>query len=129
MQEQLFYDTYDDAIRDTIMALGGFKKVGSELWPAVAVDEAGRRLSHCLNVDKRDKLDFNELALIRKLARQANCHILAAYEMQAAGYAPPQPIEPEDEQAALMRQFIEAQKGMANIAKQMERAGLLKVVA
>lgn len=120
-QIPLFYDTYEDAIRDTVLALGGFKKVGSALWPAMPVDDAGRKLNHCLNLDKREKLDLGELALIRKAARQAGVHILAAHEMREAGYAEPQPLAPEDEQAQLQREFITAVKALDSIQTRMAR--------
>lgn len=129
MQEQLFYDSYTDAQRDTILALGGNKKVGSLLWPTMPADEAGRKIARCLNPNNSERFNPDELALIRKLARQAGVHILASYEMRDAGYADPQPIEPEDEQAALKREFIEATKLMSTLSKRMERAGLLQVVA
>ena len=127
MQSQLFYDTYEDALRDTVTALGGLKKAGNMLWPAMAVDEAGRKLSHCLNADKREKLCPNEVALLRREARKVGCHILAAFEMRDAGYSDPVPVEPEDEQAALRREYVEAVKAMAVMTKRMERAGMLGV--
>lgn len=124
MQNQLFYDTYEDAIRDTVMALGGFKKVGNMLWPAMPVDDAGRKLAHCLNTDKREKLDLGELSLIRKAGRQVGVHILAHYEMRDSGYAEPQPLAPEDEAAQLQREFITAVKALDGIQQRLARNGL-----
>src|SRR5690606_614222 len=102
-QMPLFYDTYEDAIRDCVTALGGNKAVGNMLWPALPADEAGRKLAHCLNPEKREKLDLGELRLIRRAARQAGVHILAHYEARDAGYTEPQPLNPEDEAAQLQR--------------------------
>jgi hypothetical protein len=89
----------------------------------MAVDAAGRWLSDCCNPDKREKLAPSELAFIRKRARTEGVHILAAYEMREAGYAEPQPIEPQDERAALMRDYIQAAKVMQTIHARMERLG------
>lgn len=125
----LFYDTYEDAIRDCVMALGGFKKVGSMLWPAMPADDAGRKLSACLNTDKREKLDLGELRLIRVEARKAGVHVLAAYEMRDAGYADPQPVAPEDEAAQLQREYIAAVKTMAAIQARMDRNVKLQAVS
>lgn len=122
-QIQLFYDTYEDAIRDCVTALGGFKKVGAMLWPAMPADDAGRKLSACLNTEKREKLDLGELRLIRRAARQAGVHILAHYEARDAGYAEPQPLNPEDEAAQLQREFIAAVKAMEVIQARMSRVG------
>jgi hypothetical protein len=108
MQLPMFYETYEDAIRDTVTALGGFKRTGAMLWPAMPADDAGRKLAACLNTEKREKLDLGELRLIRHAARKAGVHILASYENRDAGYAEPQPLVPEDEIALLQRDFIKA---------------------
>lgn len=117
----LFYDSYEDAIRDACMAIGGFKKVGVMLWPTLPADEAGRRLAHCLNNDKREKLGPGELQLIRRESRKAGVHILAAYEARDAGYAEPQPISPEDEAAQLQREFIASVKALQSIQARIDR--------
>lgn len=121
-QIPLFYDTYEDAIRDTVTALGGNKKVGSLLWPAMPVDEAGRKLSHCLNADNRAKLDLGELQMIRREARKAGVHILAHYEARDAGYTEPQALNPEDEAAQLQREFIASVKALEHLQARMQRA-------
>ena len=108
MQTQLFYEAYEDAIRDTVMGLGGMKVVGNLLWPALPADDAGRKLAHCLNNEKRDKLSPGELQLIRREARRAGVHILAHYEARDAGYTTPQPVCPVDEAAQLQKEFIAA---------------------
>ena len=128
-QPSLFHDTYEDAIRDTVMSLGGYKKVGSMLWPAMPADDAGRKLSACLNTDKREKLDLGELRLIRREGRKAGVHILASYENRDAGYAEPQPLAPEDEAAQLQREYIAAVKAMSLIQARMDRVSALQVVA
>lgn len=123
MQIPLFYDTYEDAIRDCVTALGGFKRVGATLWPAMPADDAGRKLSACLNTDKREKLDLGELRLIRCEARKAGVHILAHYEARDAGYTEPQPINPEDEAAQLRREFIASVKALEALQVRMARVG------
>jgi len=128
-QIPLFYDTYEDAVRDAVLALGGMKKVGAMLWPAMAADDAGRKLAHCLNTDKREKLDLGELRLIRSAARKAGIHTLASYEMRDAGYADPQPLAPEDEAAQLQREFIAAVKALDGIKSRMDRNDVLRSVA
>lgn len=127
-QIPLFVEDYSEAIRATVNALGGFKKIGHELKPDKGVEEAGRWLADCCNAEKREKLSPAELAFIRRKARIEGCHILAAFEMREAGYHEPMPIEPEDERAALQREFIQMGKVFTGLLSRMERAGL-KVVA
>jgi hypothetical protein len=83
-QVPLFVEDYNEAIRACVQSLGGFKRVGSELKPDLAVDAAGRWLADCINPDKREILPPSALAYLRRAARQRGCHILAAFEMQEA---------------------------------------------
>jgi hypothetical protein len=129
VQPSLFHDTYEDAIRDTVLALHGNKKVGSFLWPAIPADEAGKKLADCLNTEKREKLSLGELQMIRREARKVGVHILASYEMRDAGYADPQPLAPEDEAAQLQREYIAAVKAMSAIQSRMDRVSALQAVA
>lgn len=119
MQLPMFYETYEDAIRDTVTALGGNKEIGSRLWPAMPADDAGRKLSHCLNPEKREKLDLGELRLIRREARKAGIHILAHYEARDAGYSEPKPLNPEDEAAQLQREFIASVRALEVLQHRM----------
>lgn len=128
-QIPLWFDTYQDAIRATFMALGGYKAVGAMLRPSMPADAAGRWLNDTLNPDKREKLDISELALIRKEARRRGIDTLAAYEMREAGYADPQPLVIEDEAARLQREFVEAVKALKSIETRMDRLTTLKAVA
>jgi len=123
-QHQLFTDSYRDALLAAIVALGGFKPVGAMLWPSKEAMEAGDTLAKCLNPKKREKLSPEDVALIRRECRKRNIHVLATWEMRDAGYAEPQPVEPEDERAALQRQFVEQSKAMQALFVKMERAGL-----
>lgn len=118
-QVPLFVEDLNEALRATIMALGGYKSVGVELRPEKSAIDAGKWLADCLNAEKRDRLTPDQLAYIRRRARQANVHILAAFEMQEAGYAPPVAVEPEDERAALIRQFNESVKALEVIQRRM----------
>lgn len=121
----MFVEDLNDAIRDTIKALGGYKKVGHEMRPELDVDAAGRWLSDCCNPDRRDKLSPEQVAFIRRRGRQEGVHILATFEAKDAGYAPPKPIEPEDERAELMREFVRMGRDMKALASRLNVYGLL----
>ena len=123
-QIPMFVDDLNEAIRATINALGGMKAVGVELKPERPAIEAGKWLADCLNPSKADKIGPEQLAYIRRKARAAGCHILAAFEAQDAGYAPPQPIAPEDEAAQLQREFIASVKALEAIQQKLARNGM-----
>jgi len=120
-QIPLFVDDYYAAIRAAIEGMGGFKRVGHTLKPDLTVDAAGRWLADCCNPDKREKLSLTELAYIRKTARQHGIHVLTAYELQDAGYAAPQPLNPEDEAAKLQRDFIASVKALEAIQARLAK--------
>jgi len=103
------------------MCLGGYKQVAQKIRPEKSVDEAGRWLADCVNPDRPTRLDPDQLLLLARLGREKGCHILTAYFVREAGYADPVPVEPEDERAALQRQFIEAQKSMQVMLDRMSR--------
>lgn len=128
MQDQaqipMFVDDLNEAIRATINALGGMKEVGSKLKPELDPIDAGKWLANCINTGKRDRLNPDQLAYIRRKARAAGCHILAAFEAHDAGYAPPQPIAPEDEAAQLQREFIASVKALEALQQKLARNGM-----
>lgn len=122
-QIPLFVEDYYEAIRATVQSLGGFKRVGSDMKPDLAVDAAGRWLADCCNAEKREKLSPTELSYLRRRARQANVHVLAAFEMRDAGYGDPLPIEPEDERAALQRDFIQQTRSLERMLARLQTIG------
>lgn len=123
-QIPLFVEDYLDAIRAAVQALGGFKRIGSEMKPDLAVDAAGRWLADCCSPDRREKLDLTQLAWLRRRARSAGVHVLAAFEMRDAGYAEPQPVEPEDERAALQREFVQSTKSLEKMLARLQALGV-----
>lgn len=128
-QIPMFVDDLNDAIRAAINALGGMKSVGVALRPEKSAVDAGKWLADCLNPSKRDRLDPDQLAYIRRKARVAGCHILASFEMQDAGYAPPLPIAPEDEAAQLQREFIASVKALEAIQNRLARNVTMRAIA
>lgn len=125
----MFVEDLNDAIRATINALGGMKSVGVAMRPEKSAVDAGKWLADCLNPAKRDRLDPDQLAFIRRLGRESGCHVLASYEMREAGYSRPQPIAPEDEAAELQRKFIESVKALESLQRQMAGNSVLRAVS
>jgi len=123
-QIPLFVDDYSDAIRATVEALGGYKRVGAELRPELRVDAAGRWLADCCSPDRREKLDPDQLAFLRRAARAKGVHILATFEARDAGYADPVPVKVEDVRERLQREFVSAVKAVQDLAARLETSGL-----
>jgi hypothetical protein len=123
-QASLFHEDIWQALRDCVTVLGGSKRVGLLLRPELDAQTAGRWLLDCLNPERKEKLCVEQVLLILREARKAGCHAGMSFINRDAGYADPQPIEPEDERAALQRAFVEQSKQMQVLFAKMQRAGL-----
>jgi hypothetical protein len=121
MQSALFHESLNDALREVILALGGTKKVAAQMRPEKTVDEAARWISDCLNPDRREKLDPEQVLWLLREARKVGCHSALHFMCAEAGYSPALPIEPQDEIAELQRNFIESTKHLSRMAARIEQ--------
>lgn len=128
-QQQLIHESINDAIRECILAIGGYKPVGLALKPELPADQAGQYVRDRLNPERRERFSPEQLLWILREARKARCHAGMRFLATEAGYAEPVPLDPQDEQAQLMRQFIEAQRQIQALASRMERIGLVRSAA
>lgn len=119
-QFPLIVDSLNDAIRDTCRAIG-FNDIALELWPKKGAKEAARYLNDCLNPDRAQKLDGEEILYIARRGREVGCYLITAFINQETGFAPPIPIDPEDTKAELQRAYIESVKEQRRIAERLER--------
>lgn len=120
-QQSLWYDEPEDAFRSLVDALGGFKKVGSEMWPSLAAVAAGQRLAQCLDSSRPEKLSLSEVHFLLKKGREANCHVAMTYLARGADYEAPLPVDPETETQRLQREFIEATRTLAQLSSRIEK--------
>lgn len=126
-QASLFHESLSDALKDVIQQAGGTKSVAAKLWPEKTPDSAHRTLLDCLNENRSEKLSPEQVLFLLRMGREVGCHSAINYMTRECGYSDPQPIEPEDEKAKLMRDFIAAQKVMSAIASRLENVGLRAV--
>lgn len=129
-QMPLIVEDLPTALADVARALGGMKKTGALLRPELPADQAGRWLADCLNPAQREKLSPEQVLVLLREGRAVGCHVAMQFLASEAGYAPPQPVAPEDERAALERAFVEAVAQQAQILRRMEalsRAALARV--
>lgn len=125
-------ETLNEALIECVKASGGSKQVAAQLWPEKAPDAAQRLLLDCLNEDRPAKLCPEQVMLILRLARARGFHEGIRFICDQLGYSRPTPVEPKDESAELMRQFIEAVAEQKRNAERMERAAArlgMRVVA
>jgi hypothetical protein len=116
--EQLFYASILDAVNVVVLALGGPKKVGERLWPALK--SSGQRVTDCLNPNRDEKFSLDELVKIARWGRDIGCHAIAPHFNAEAGYTPPVPLAPADEKAELDRKIIETVGTMRHLVERAE---------
>lgn len=124
MNETLDFFQYEDireALRAAINALGGFKKVGCRLRPAMKPDQARAWLNNAIDPTRPEKLEIEDIVAILADARGIGFHGAMHQIDRDAGYEPAKPIEPVDERATLQRAFIESVKHQERIVARMER--------
>lgn len=116
-QVPLWHESIEDAIGTAIQALGGAKKVAELLWPVLARNKpqtAYTRLKHCLNDDKAEKLDPDEVLTIARAAAQVGEHSIMKFMAREAGYEitplPPSEAEKRAKRAAIAWHLDEAKR-------------------
>lgn len=119
-QVPMFFEQTEDALGFVVSALGGAKQVGAALRPDLSPDAAARWLLDCLNPDRPAFLHPAQTLMLLRMAREVGIHNAMEWMCQATGYAKPVPAEPADEQAALMRQFIQAADAVRNLLPRLE---------
>lgn len=120
-QPPLFHEDLNSALSYLISALGGNKKVGNDMWPSMTPDKAGRKIADCLNDNHQQKFSPDDIIWLLREGRKAGIHSAMAYLNTECGYQEPKAVEPEDEYAALMRDFLSAQQHMELLVDRMER--------
>lgn len=117
-QQPLFCETLEEALRGAVNALKGPKAVGVSLWPELSADVAAKRLNHCLDPDRPEKLELSQVVLIAKRARLVGCHTVMGYLAAELDYEY-KPVDPETEVQRLQREFIESQRALSRLAEQI----------
>jgi hypothetical protein len=121
----LFYDSYLEALRDDVVALGGPKVVGKQLFPEKEVEAARNTLNDCLNIARRERLTDEQERLIMRRARDSRGFSAALYFLcDDTGFERPQPKEIEDELARMLREYLEIQRRARNLEPAIEQARL-----
>lgn len=120
--DNLFYDGLRDALGQVVRVVG-IKRLAAELRPALSADKAAQWLRDCLDGGRREKLDLEEVQFILRRGREAGCHAAMRQLCRDGGYADPQPIEPEDERTAVLREFNERVRQLEQLARHLDAGG------
>lgn len=123
MQERLFYEDVNEALRELVNTLGGAKKIGPLLWPEKTIEQAHTLLLACFNTDRRERLTPEQVIFLLRKGREGDCHIAMRYIAQECGYAPPAPVNPQDRQLQLLEEFNRNVERLEKLAEHIRGEG------
>ena len=123
--EMPFYESPEDALKACVEALGGAKKVGSELFPDKTVDGARDYLLACLNDARNEKLNTSQILFIFRKAKQAGFHAGWLYWAREAEYES-RPITKAEEVDRLTTVVEQSTKTLAAALSALERISAQK---
>jgi len=118
----LFNESLLEALTDVVKGCGGAKVIGALMRPEMSAELAGKWVSNCLNHDHPQKFDPEQVLFVLREGRKKQIHCAVNHILRECGYADAVPIEPEDERAALQRDFIAAIETAKQLAARLERS-------
>ena len=120
----LFFESVNEALVNTVQALGGFKKVACDLRKDKSADAASSWLRDCLNPDRDARLEPEQVVELVRMGREAGCHSYMQFMAATLGYGAPTPLAKADVAAAAMAQMLKLSQQMKVVVEQLERQGI-----
>lgn len=124
MQEPLFFESAREALVHTVQTLGGFKVVGSRLRGDMAADSASDWLRKCLNADRAERLDPQQVEALVRIGRDAGCHAYMNYMASSLGYKPPEPLTAEAVQHETLVKGFQAMGQVHALIESLKKQGM-----
>lgn len=115
------FESINEALIACVKACGGSKQVGNKLWPEKTIDAAQRHLLACLNEDKPERLSPEQLVLLMRMGHAAGFHGVMVFLSMDLGYSEPQPTDPRDEIAELLKANLASRAQLAQQNDRIER--------
>ena len=122
-QLEMLHDTPEDALKATLQGIygrGWSKKAAADMWPLEDPLDKCKYLEKALTADRAEKLGLNEIIHILKLGREHNVHCGIAFFADACSYEW-HTVEPEDELAALQRDFNDSVARLEKLSERINR--------
>lgn len=118
----LFTD-WNDALTGVVHALGGHKKVACLLRPELKdkPEQAGQWLRDCLNAEKRERLNPDQVFMLLRMARESDYHAAKHWLDSELGYEQGRPINPKDEAVRLHERGADLVRELRVITDRMEK--------
>lgn len=114
---------WNDALDGVVHALGGYKKVGVMLRPELREKPvaAAQWLRDCLNPDRAERLNPDQVVLLLRLAKAEGYHAAKHWLDAEIGYEQGKPLNPHDEAANLQQRGADLARELRSITDRLER--------
>lgn len=120
-QDPLFFDSIDDAIGNAVQALGGFKRVAGDLWPAMKAESAYAKLKAALDPAKtRENLDQHEIQLIGERAAAVGNYAIPRWFSERCG-GEFRVVSPVERAQDLQQRFDNGVGELRHLVERMEK--------
>ena len=119
-QNSLFVEDIYQALNDCVRAAGGNKAVAASLWPDKSILKQQVYLNDCLNRERNEKLDPEQILFILRLAKEKGCHVGMDFINESCDYEPPKPVNRKEKRAELQQEFIKAVKSLGELGSQLD---------
>lgn len=119
-QKRLFFEDINDALREVVQQLGGAKAVGPVLWPEKTMEQSQMLLLACLNSERKERLTPDQVLLLLRKGREADCHAGMQFIAEQTGYEV-KPIRPQDQAAELIARAESVIREARAVADGLER--------
>lgn len=117
------FTDWNDALDAVVHALGGYKKVAVMLRPELdqKPNAAAQWLRDCLNQEKPERLNPDQVFMLLRIARAADYHAAKHWMDAELGYEQGRPLKPEDEAASLQSRGADLVRELRMITERLER--------
>lgn len=115
---KLFYGDENEALRAAIENGKGYKATAAYLYPSLKPDTAYARVKACVNDEKDAKFSLGEIIALCNFNGRFDPFMYSADETH---HDRPTARAPEDMEAQLMREYINAVEKQSRLADRMER--------
>ena len=121
MQTQMpFFENLEDALSDSVKALGGAKAVGKMLFPDKTMEAAHTAVLDCLNPNRKEKFDYSQIIFIFREAK--NIGSFAGFQYWAAQCEyEGKPISVDQQEERVMQMIETSSKTLSQAISMLER--------
>lgn len=123
-QQAMFYETVDEVLVATVQAIGGYKAVGAALRGDKEPDAAATWLRNCLNPNKDERLNPEQVIQLVRIGREKGVHYYANYVAQTLGYTAPVPLTQEDLAQRAIAEGAQAMQTIVNLVATLKAQGV-----